>query len=104
MFPYNIFTRFDKIKHDFSQNGYFAGYANTTSAIDAVQFTALGASYMMHGKRHYIQVPLGKTNEGMNLYVKENVIEWSKLVKHPHIITHLLQVFEFNITKYYTSL
>ena len=26
---------------------------------------------MMHGKRHYIQVPLGKTNEGMNLYVKE---------------------------------
>ena len=30
---------------DFSQNGYFAGYANTTSAIDAVQFTALGASY-----------------------------------------------------------
>ena len=32
---------------------------------------ALGASYIMHGKRHYIRVPLGKTNEGMNLYVKE---------------------------------
>ncbi len=32
---------------------------------------ALGISYVMHGKKYYAQVPLGKTNEGMNLYVKE---------------------------------
>jgi len=30
---------------DFTQKNNFAGYGNTTSAIDAVQFTALGASY-----------------------------------------------------------
>ncbi|HIB43569.1 MAG TPA: hypothetical protein EYO37_06300 [Nitrospina sp.] len=32
---------------------------------------AIGISYVMHGKKYYTQIPLGKTNQGMNLYVKE---------------------------------
>ena len=31
----------------------------------------LGVSYMMNGIRYYSQVPLGKTNGGMNIHIKE---------------------------------
>ena len=67
------------------------------ASADMYFMPGLGISYTNQGKKYYSQVPLGKTNAGMNLHVKENTFGEEKYYWQIHSAIGWIHPGEFSL-------